>query len=55
MAAVVIVVNGSRGNGVTIKEDFSLLGTRYHVTKLPTLLRRIAQEIEEKGYREGEK
>lgn len=45
-AAVVIVVSGERGSGMGVKEDFSLAGGRYHVVRLPKVLRKIADEIE---------
>lgn len=47
-AAVVIVVDGVRGSGVSIKEDFSVAGGEYHVKRLPDLLRWVANEIERK-------
>lgn len=45
-AVVVIVVEGSRGSGVSIKEDFSVAGGKYHIKKLPDLLRYVARQIE---------
>lgn len=45
-AAIVIVVNGSKGTGLSIKEDFSLMGGAYHIKRLPKTLRRIADEVE---------
>lgn len=51
-AAVVIVVHGSKGSGVAIKEDFSVAGGQYHLRYLPKMLRLVANEIEE-TVREG--
>ena len=45
-AAVVIVISGSKGNGMSIKEEFSVAGGEYHVKHLPKLLRYMADEIE---------
>lgn len=45
-AAIVIVVNGSLGSGMAVKEEFSVAGGEYHVKRLPTLLRQIADHIE---------
>lgn len=45
-AAVVIVLEGSRGSGLSVKEEFSVAGGQYHVKRLPELLRIVAQEIE---------
>lgn len=45
-AAVVIIISGDRGPGMSVKEDFSLAGGRYHIERLPKVLRKIANEIE---------
>jgi hypothetical protein len=45
-AAVVIVVTASLVGGVAIQEDFGVMGGQYHVTRLPKLLRYLADEIE---------
>ena len=45
-AAVIVVVEGSQGTGISVIEEFSLAGTDYHITRLPEVLRRIAKEIE---------
>jgi len=45
-AAVVIVVSDKRGPGMGVKEDFSLAGGKYHINRLPKILRKIADEIE---------
>lgn len=46
LAAIVIVVSGNRGSGMGVKEDFELAGGRYHILRLPKVLRKIAEEIE---------
>lgn len=44
-AAVVVVIDGSQGTGVSLREEFSVTGGEYHLT-LPRLLRQIADELE---------
>lgn len=51
-AAVVIVVQGNRGSGISVKEDFSVAGGEYHIKRLPKMLRFVADEIE-RSVREG--
>lgn len=45
-AAAVIIVDGPHGDGLSVMEGFSLAGGRYHLGRLPKILREIADEVE---------
>jgi hypothetical protein len=45
-AAVLIVVEGSESTELSLREEFSLAGKAIYVTRLPKVLRWIADEIE---------
>jgi L-arabinose isomerase len=52
-AVVLIVVENSNAS-MSLVEDFSVAGSEYHMTRLPKMLRRIADEIEKNGREEKE-
>lgn len=46
-AVCIIVMDGLKGSGVAISEDFAVAGGLYHIKRLPDLLRYVAKQIED--------